>query len=212
MVKSANPGATSVMAKPSVSVMGGRGRRPSTMRCKYSMPLRLFSISGGGTPTQGALLIAPPVPCAPLRIELTTRHSLGCRNLGLLLFATDGEGERKGSRILDLLHRERGGHFGDFDAGNELLVEAVVSGNVGDDHAQQVINFPAHAIELHDFWEIDDGGVEFLQPGERVLIGLDGHKYRDARVHPRRIENRHAPLDDARLFQLLDATPARRGR
>src|SRR5262247_3594645 len=144
MVKSANPGATSVMAKPSVSVMGGRGRRPSTMRCKYSMPLRLFSISGGGTPTlQAASRIASMASALPPpRIELTTRHSPGGRNLGLLLFATDGEGERQGSRILDLLHRERGGHFGDFDAGNELLVEAVVGGDVGDDHAQQVINFP----------------------------------------------------------------------
>src|SRR5215467_8747204 len=200
MVKRANPGATFLMAKPSVSVMGGRGRRPSTMRCKYSMPLRLFSISGGGTPTLPAVSLRMPKS----GIELATLRTSGGHCFCPPLCAIDGEGERQGSRILDLLHRERGGHFGDFDAGNELLVEAVVGGDVGDDHAQQVINFPAHAIELHDFWEIDDGGVEFLQPGERVLIGLDRHKYRDARVHPRRIENRHALLDDARLFQLLD--------
>src|SRR5215510_11697223 len=208
MVKRANPGATLLMAKPSVCVMGGRGRRPSTMRCKYSMPLRLFSISGGGTPTLPAVSLIMPKS----EIELATLRASRRRCFCPPLFAIDGEGERQGSRILDLLHRERGGHLGDFDAGNELLVEAVVGGDVGHDHAQEVINIPAHAIELHDFWEVDDGRMEFLQPGKRVLIGLDGDKHRDARVHPWRIEDRHAPLDHARLFQLLDATPAGRGR
>src|SRR5215469_12553051 len=146
MVKSANPNATSLMAKPSVSVMGGRGRRPSTMRCKYSIPLRRFSISGGGTPTLPAVsLIRPNSPA------LATLHAPGRRCLRQRLFAIDGEAERQGGRILDLLHRERGGHLGDFDAGNELLVEAVIGGDVGHDHAQEVINIPAHAIELHDF-------------------------------------------------------------
>src|SRR5262249_44935826 len=158
---------------PSVSVIGGRGRRPSMMRCKHSMPLRLFSISGGGTPTLPtiSLMRAEASLLYPTGIELAPLRALRRRCLYRLLFAVDGEGERQGRRILDLLHRERGGHLGDFDAGNKLFVEAVVGGDVGHDHAQKVINFPAHAIELHDFWEVDDGCVELLQPGKRVLIG-----------------------------------------
>jgi hypothetical protein len=54
--------------------------------------------------------------------------------------------------------------------------------------------------------------MELLQPGQRVLVGLDGHEHGDAGVHARRVEDGDAALDDAGLLQLLDAPPARRGR
>src|SRR5690606_1810350 len=42
--------------------------------------------------------------------------------------------------------------------------------------------------------------------------GADGDEDGDARADLLGIEQRHAPLDVARLLQLLDAPPARRGR
>src|SRR5690242_13727926 len=149
MVKRAKPGDTSARSKPSVSVIGGRGRRPSTMRLRNSSPLMSFRSVNGGTP----MLEPASGMVAVLSFRLALRAGglrplrPGGRLLQLSFRALDGEAERQRGGVLDLLHGESGGHLGDFDAGDELLVEGVVGADVGHHHAQEIVDLAAHAVE-----------------------------------------------------------------
>jgi hypothetical protein len=77
---------------------------------------------------------------------------------------------------------------------------------------EQVIHLPAHAVEPDHLREVDHRGVEALEPGQGMLVGLDRHEHGDADIDARRVEDGDAPLDDAGLLQLLDAAPAGCGR
>src|SRR5688572_18959408 len=51
----------------------------------------------------------------------------------LVVAGYQGEVERQRGCVLDLLHRERGVDVGECDLADQLLVEGVVGGDVGDD-------------------------------------------------------------------------------
>src|SRR5262245_64601465 len=93
--------------------------------------------------------------CAPACLAcsgLTKRAADGeprpsARPSGLLAVAlAQGKIERQGGGVLDLLHGEGRGDLRYFNAGDELLVEGVVGGDIGNDDPQKVVDLSAHAI------------------------------------------------------------------
>src|SRR5690606_32449658 len=75
-----------------------------------------------------------------------------------------------------------------------------------------VVDFAAHPVQLHHLGEVHHGGCERLQPGGIVLVGADGDEHVDAEVEAVAVEQGDPPVDHAALFEVLDASPARRGR
>src|SRR6185312_10949770 len=84
-------------------------------------------------------------------------------------------------------------------------------GDVGYHDAQQIVDLPAHPIELDDLRNAGDALAEALRPIGVVLVGADGDEHVDADIHPVRIEQGDAPRDDSGGLELLDAPPAGRG-
>ena len=103
-------------------------------------------------------------------------------------------------------------HIRQLDFGDQLLIEGVVALDVGDDHAQEIIDLPAHAVELDNFGKVLQGLMELVEPFLGVLARSDGDEHRHSHIDLLRVEKGHAPLNDAALLELLDAPPARRCR
>jgi hypothetical protein len=69
----------------------------------------------------------------------------------------------------------------------------------------------AQAIEIDHLGEADDDFPETLNPLRVMLIRSHGDENADTQIQLVCIEKCNAPLDVARAFELLDATPTRRG-
>src|SRR5215217_1211799 len=94
----------------------------------------------------------------------------------LVVVHNDGEVERQGRSVFDLAHGEGRGDIGQIDLADQALVERVIGLDVGDDHAHQIIDVPAHAVKLDHFGKFVDDAGEFAHPGFVVLISLDDTK------------------------------------
>lgn len=108
----------------------------------------------------------------------------------------------------DLLHGKAGTDVGDTGNADQLFVHRVVTRDVGNDDAQQVVGVAGHAVALDDFGQVADGVVELFEPGGVVLVGADGGEDTDGDIQALRVQQGYAAVDDAGLFQLLNASPA----
>ena len=119
--------------------------------------------------------------------------------------------ERQRRGVLDLFHREAGTDLEYLDVARQLLVYRVVRRDVGHDDAQQIVDRPAHAVEIDDFGNAADDGPQLLEPFLVVPAGAQQHEHRHSDVQPGGVEESGPALDVALLLEALDAPPAGRG-
>ena len=110
--------------------------------------------------------------------------------------------------MLDFFHGKAGTDLEDFDVAGQPLVNGIVGSDVRHGDAQQVVNRPAHAVEINDFRDFGNDGAQLLEPFLVVSAGPQQDKHGNSNVEFFRVEQGHPALDDALLFQSLDASPA----
>src|SRR5262249_11396592 len=114
---------------------------------------------------------------------------------------------------LDLLHGETRGDVLERHRRDQLLVERIVARDVGDDHAQHVVDIAGHAVELHHLGHGADLGGEPVKPLLGMVAGLDRDENGDTEPELVLIDERDPPLNHAVGFQPLDTLPTwRRGQ
>ena len=94
-----------------------------------------------------------------------------------------------------------------FDPLNQSLVHCVISGNVGHDDAQQVVDVAAHTVDFCHLGHIFHHPGKFIEPSLIVMVGLEGNKHRSADVHLVGVQQRDAPRNEAVRFELLNPAP-----
>src|SRR5262249_43193665 len=89
----------------------------------------------------------------------------------------------------------------------------IVARDVGDDHAQHVVDIAGHAVELHHLGHGADLGGEPVKPLLGMVAGLDRDENGDTEPELVLIDERDPPLNHAVGFQPLDTLPTwRRGQ
>jgi hypothetical protein len=66
--------------------------------------------------------------------------------------------------MLDLLHGEGRADVGQPDAADELLINPIISGDVGDLKFEEIICVAAHPVELDDLRQFTDGRRKIAEP------------------------------------------------
>ncbi len=61
---------------------------------------------------------------------------------------------------------------------NQAFIELIKFTDIGYHDPHQIIDLAAHAIELHNLWELNDGLRKLFKPGGVVLSGANGNKCR----------------------------------
>jgi hypothetical protein len=87
-------------------------------------------------------------------------------------------GERERGPVLDLLEGEAGldaGHAG--DASQMVHEEALVGGEVGHHHAQEVVGLARHQVALHHLGALADGRLEHLEGALDLLLQRHVHEH-----------------------------------
>ena len=81
-------------------------------------------------------------------------------------------------------------------------------GHVGDDEAQQVIEFAGHEIALHDLGDVPDRILECCELTLLLAMQADVHEYVPAKPRHRLVHERHVAIDHAFIFEGADTTQA----
>jgi hypothetical protein len=115
--------------------------------------------------------------------------------------------------ILDLREGHRTSNFSDTIQGGEFIEEHFLVGkDVFDGNLQEEVLISQYDEALKDIWQLSDARGELIQVGSSVSCQFDVRQ--NDRLAPNRfgVHNRHPLLDDAVLFQALNAPPASRLR
>jgi len=118
---------------------------------------------------------------------------------------------RQGGLVDDLLQGEARLDAGDHrDAGQVVEQKALVGGQVGGDHAQQVVRFAGHQVTFHDLGPLAHRGFELGQGVAALQFQADMDQHADRKVDRALVDQGGVALDHAALLQR--AHPAQAGR
>ncbi len=87
-------------------------------------------------------------------------------------------------------------------------MQAFEVGHVGDDHSQEIVEFPGHKITLHDFGNIAHGLLEGRQLAFFLAVQADMHEYVAGKAHLGLAHERGVAIDHAGLFERANAPQA----
>ena len=91
---------------------------------------------------------------------------------------------------------------------DQLLIDPVITGDVGHRILMQIIHFAGHAIKFDDLGNFAHRFGEPLQPFGRVFARAHHHEHGGAGAQLDGVEQRHALEDIAAFLELADAAPA----
>src|SRR6516165_7894145 len=132
------------------------------------------------------------------RIAVLKRLTLSCRRASR---------NRQRRCRLDLLHGEARGDVLERHRRDQALVECIVAGDVGHDHAQHIVDITGHSVKFHHLGHGSHFGSEPVEPLLGVVAGLDRDEDGNAEPDLVLIDQCDSPLNHSVGFQPLDTLP-----
>ena len=111
------------------------------------------------------------------------------------------------SSFFKLFHHETGRNVVEFDAADQIAVEAVIGFDIGDAGADQVVEIAGHAVGAKNFGHIAGGGGKTVEPIGGVAVGADHHEDGQAKADGVGVKQSDAGADDAAILIGFDAAP-----
>jgi len=105
-------------------------------------------------------------------------------------------------------HAEEPRHRGQFEIGDQLLVEAVVAGHAAADYLDEVVPISAYAVELRHFWQALHMLAKAVGPGLGMVAGADHDEHGQVQSQFDQIDLGPRAANDAAGVQALQPAPA----
>ncbi len=113
--------------------------------------------------------------------------------------------------MLDLFHRKAGTDLENLDVAGQSFIDRIVGRDIRDGDSQEVVDGPAHPVEIDDFRDFADDRPQFFKPFLVVTAGSQQYEYRDPDIEFFRVQQGDSAFDESLFFEFLYVPPARRG-